>query len=117
MIFMSTTSTTICRGALQRKSNAAVTFTDAQSDSSFVIVHHMLGRANIYGWASMNSPCSTWLGPGNPSIVRPVDGGANRKLFWIRVLEIIAASNPSYHHRRRPWLCRLIYNCSVRTLV
>jgi hypothetical protein len=49
MIFMSTTSTTICRGALQRKSNVAVTFTDAQSDSSFVVVHHMLGRANITG--------------------------------------------------------------------
>jgi hypothetical protein len=44
---MSTTATTICRGALQRKSNVAVTFTDAQSDSSFVIVHHMLGGANI----------------------------------------------------------------------
>jgi hypothetical protein len=49
MIFMSTTSTTICRGALQRKSNVVVTFTDAQSDSSFVVVHHMLGRANITG--------------------------------------------------------------------
>ena len=49
MIFMSTTSTTICRGALQSKSNVAVTFTDAQSDSSFVVVHHMLGRANITG--------------------------------------------------------------------
>jgi len=49
MIFMSTTSTTICRGALQRKSNVAVTFTDAQSDSSFVVVHHMLDRANITG--------------------------------------------------------------------
>jgi hypothetical protein len=41
---MSTTSATICRGALQRKSNVAVTFTDAQGDSSFVVVHHMLGR-------------------------------------------------------------------------
>jgi hypothetical protein len=49
MIFMSTTSTTICRGALQRKSNVAVTFTDAQSDSSFVVVYHMLGRANSTG--------------------------------------------------------------------
>jgi len=49
MIFMSTTSTTIRRGALQRKSNIAVTFTDAQSDSSFVVVNHMLGRANITG--------------------------------------------------------------------
>ena len=49
MIFMSTTSTTICRGALQRKSHVAVTFTDAQSDSSFVVVHHMLDRANITG--------------------------------------------------------------------
>jgi len=49
MIFMSTTSTTICRGALQRKSNVAVTFTNAQNDSSFVVVHHMLGRANITG--------------------------------------------------------------------
>ena len=52
MIFMSTTSTTICRGTLQRKSNVAVTFTDAQSDSSFVVVHHMLGRANITGQES-----------------------------------------------------------------
>jgi hypothetical protein len=51
MIFMSTISTTICRGALQRKSNVAVTFTDAQSDSSFVVVHHMLGRANMTGQA------------------------------------------------------------------
>jgi hypothetical protein len=49
MIFMSTTSTTVCRGTLHRKSNAAVTFTDAQIDSSFVIVHHMGGRANITG--------------------------------------------------------------------
>jgi len=49
MIFMSTTSTTIGRGALQRKSNVAVTFTDAQRDSSFVVVNHMLGRANITG--------------------------------------------------------------------
>jgi hypothetical protein len=49
VIFMSTTSTTICRGALQRKSNVAVTFTDAQSDGSFLIVQHMLGRANITG--------------------------------------------------------------------
>ena len=32
---------------LQRKSNIAVTFTDAQRDSSFVAVHEMLGRANI----------------------------------------------------------------------
>jgi hypothetical protein len=36
MIFMSTTSTTVCRGALQRKSNAAVTFTDS--------------AARIFGW-------------------------------------------------------------------
>ena len=49
MIFMLTTSTTVSRGALQRKSNAAVTFTDVQSDGSFVIVHHMRGRANITG--------------------------------------------------------------------
>ena len=49
MVFMSATSTTVCRSALQRKSNAAVTFTDAQSDSSCVIVHHMCGRANITG--------------------------------------------------------------------
>jgi hypothetical protein len=49
MIFMSTTSTTIRRGALECKSNIAVTFTDAQSDSSFVVVNHMLGRANITG--------------------------------------------------------------------
>jgi hypothetical protein len=49
MIFMSTTSTTICRGALQRKSNAAVTFADAQSDGSFVIIHHMRSRAHIPG--------------------------------------------------------------------
>jgi hypothetical protein len=34
---------------LPRKSNVAVTFTDAQSDSSFVVVHHMLRRANITG--------------------------------------------------------------------
>jgi len=34
---------------LQRKSNVAVTLTDAQSDSSFVVVHHMLARANITG--------------------------------------------------------------------
>jgi hypothetical protein len=33
----------------QRKSNVAVTFTDAQSDGSFLIAHHMLGRANITG--------------------------------------------------------------------
>ena len=38
MIFMPTTSTTISRGELQRKSNVAVTCTDAQSDSSFVVV-------------------------------------------------------------------------------
>jgi hypothetical protein len=47
MIFMSTTSTTLCRGALQCKSDAAVTFTDGQRDSSFVIVHHGFGGANI----------------------------------------------------------------------
>jgi hypothetical protein len=34
---------------LQRKSNIVVTFTAAQSDSSFVVVNHMLGRANITG--------------------------------------------------------------------
>jgi hypothetical protein len=49
MIFISTISTTVWTGALQRKSNATVTFTDAQSDGSFVIVHHMRGRANITG--------------------------------------------------------------------
>ena len=49
MIFMSTTSTTVCRGVLQRKSNAAVTFTDAQSDGSVVIVHHKRVRANMIG--------------------------------------------------------------------
>jgi len=49
MIFISTTSTKVFRDALQRKSNAAVTFTDAQSGGSFVIVHHMRGRANISG--------------------------------------------------------------------
>jgi hypothetical protein len=52
MIFMSTTSTTICRGALQRKSNVAVTFTDAQSDSSFVVVHHMLAYAASRSWST-----------------------------------------------------------------
>jgi len=46
---MSITSTTICSGALQRKSNVVVTFTNAQSDSSFVIGRHMPGRANITG--------------------------------------------------------------------
>ena len=49
MIFMSTTSTTVRRGALQRKSNAAVTSQMHRSDVSFVIVHHMRVRANITG--------------------------------------------------------------------
>jgi hypothetical protein len=49
MSFMSITSTTICRDALQRKSNVPVTFTAPLSDSSFVVVHHMLGCANITG--------------------------------------------------------------------
>jgi hypothetical protein len=34
---------------LHRKSNAAVTFTDAQSDSSFFIVYHKRVRADITG--------------------------------------------------------------------
>jgi hypothetical protein len=34
---------------LHRKSNAAVTFTDAQSDNSFLIVYNMRVRANIAG--------------------------------------------------------------------
>jgi hypothetical protein len=48
MIFISTTSTAVCRRALRRKSNADVTFTNAQSNGSFVIAHQMR-RANITG--------------------------------------------------------------------
>jgi hypothetical protein len=43
------TSTTVCVRVLRGKSNAAVTFTDAQSDGSFVIVHHMRVGASITG--------------------------------------------------------------------
>jgi len=53
-IFISTTSTTVSGGALQRKSNVVFTFTNAQSDGSFVMVHHMGGRANIPG---QEQPC------------------------------------------------------------
>jgi len=46
---MSTRSTTVRRRALHRKSKAAVTFTDGQSDGSVVIVHHKRVRANMIG--------------------------------------------------------------------
>ena len=48
MIFILTTSTTVCRRALQRKSNADVTFTNAQSNGSLVIVHHIRRRVSIF---------------------------------------------------------------------
>jgi hypothetical protein len=55
---MLTTSTTFVGTALQRKSNVAVTFTDAQNDASFVAVHRMRVGANITATNSVLSSTS-----------------------------------------------------------